>query len=449
MSISDFLDEQSSEGNLHSSGVFCIDLERAGDKLKRYSLPNRCDYLSKLIQYANLNGIERVDCQVEPALVRLKFIVPSSAGNLFACSELAEQLLDHNMSADHSRALLLAGLNGVLALSPRSLVVRDQNGEELSLLHKADVAEQSEPSAEESSFLVEIRRRPDKGASADECERLKTRCCFGSSELNLNGELCRPLLPNYPDGEGRELLPSGYVLGGHWKRSPSGFRLAPPPEDKELKRTADRQALAHAWKGEGECLSDVVTIRYGGRTSGRLHLVQHGVLIETKELKEWTGLGVDALVDASQLATDLSGLRVVEKGDYHRLVKRLEGELKFLRAEVRANLSRLRATTSVPSGYTPSDMYGRLSCWISIPTAAYLVLSFGKYLTGWIPRPWKAKWGLDIWLSLLTFAVLGMFIFIGFFGLADMVTTRRHAKKLWAQSDRQLRAQVSEMLGSR
>lgn len=440
MSLSDFLEAQSDSGRLDSSGTFSIDFAKARDKLRLFSLPFTTDYLLKLTQFANLVQAERLAWNITTRAVQMSLF--TSRPLKITLRDISQRLLNPVTEiTEPDLKCLLVGLNGALAMQPQQLSIQDARGHHLTLesdlvLLQEDTEDEEEalPSPEDgAAFTFTLHRKRDRRQSLQETLVIKERCHLSIVPILLNGEPLQPRIPIYEKLDGSErYLPQEFVLGERRLYAEKGFPVPPWPSHPGDARDPKRKVFLRQRRGEEHhtrCRQWIM-LRYGLKANACLHYWQHGVIVDT----QYHNLGVpglEAVLDASDLNTDLSGLQVQEDQTSRKVLKTAGQEL---RQDVRSSLHKLYATVapSVKDGESDRSL-NCLGCLVAVPASWML----SGLLATFVPAHHASR-GWDVILCLVLFFVL--LLVLKQLTQKLLLSSRFLTAPHWKRSDRNLRA---------
>lgn len=441
MELSDFIDHQASGGALQSSGAFTIDFARAREKLIQFALPQPYHYLFKLVQFGNLAGCSRIEWVLKPSRVEAYFhgVDPEAA----PLSEVHTQLLKPLSSGGGALAALLIGLNGALALKPKSLLLSD-GMRRLSISEKGARLEETEDDevieiSQGWSYSVVLHRAGSRKVVAEEKKALVEHCAYGEARLFLNGLPLEPVVPPLEQRGAAVYLPDEFVLGERRIAEAGGMRLPEWPEEAGDARDSRRKVFLRQLRGESQQdrFSYWIFLRYGRPELSRMMLVADGVLVDTIELNLDVP-GLEAVLHVPRLKTDLTGLQAQRGPELDKMVAFVKQQGLELCADVLSHRSTLYATVP-PAGHEDRSGAGKVGCLAGCPT----IVVFYTLIANWLPRYWF-NLAADVWFGL----VLAV---IGGFGVASFVkhlllSSRKISYEDWKPLDLELRNQIATRL---
>ncbi len=444
MSLADFIDNQAAGGELQSSGAFTIDFARAREKLIQFALPLPTHYLFKLVQFANLAGCRRLECVVKNRRVEMYF----HGGDAQAAPlrEVHTNLLRPLSSEEGAMAALLIGLNGALALKPKSLVLSDGQGRQLSISEKGADLEEPEGEEEERvevsegwNYSVVLQRAGSRKVAKAEKEGLTQNCAFGEVELLLNGKPLAPAVPDLRQSGKPVYLPDEFLLCERRIAEAGGMCLPEWPEEGGDARDPRRRVFLRQLRGESRVsrFSHWIFLRYGRPPLSRIMIVQHGVWVDTVE-ENLDVSGLEAVVNAPRLKTDLTGLQIQRSPELEKLVSFIKSQGLELCAAVKEHRSTLYAVVP-PEGQEDRSGAGCFGCLVGCPASAM----FFVLVANLVPQAWYSV-GMDIWMGLAGMVVGG---FVTSYAVKRfLLRTRMLSYRDWDPLDKELRRQLDGRL---
>ena len=333
-------------GQFESTGTFTLEpgnaLQRLGADFSRL-YPG--EYLLKFIQ----GGVAASCLRIEVKCTRHKATVWLSDSSSFQALtlELAGAVNGANISGPRSvKALFALGIAAALADGAEK--VEWTCAGEGGLWVSGDELSLTSGSALDSGAALTVHR-PSKRRRL-ELELVERRCGFCPVDLRLNGRSLRGT------GWPRLVAPSAEWAG---KYAPSGFRLVerylPAANDALLCRQISlpevsardycsvggqlarrhwipKKDNAYAYFGTGvEKARGALALGIGLEGPNRVYLVQDGVLLDRITLKSDKIGGALLVLEAGELQTDLSGLRVVRDMNFENHIWLCRRELNEMR----------------------------------------------------------------------------------------------------------------------
>lgn len=362
----------SGEGEVVSSGKFTLDLRKAREKLRQYQLSEPCFYLMKIVQAVVSGGAKRIDIHLGRTRVRLLAQMPNS-GIFKEAQSLIEHLGDPQGMEPGPLRHLAIGLNSSWSVEPETVEWKFWSSESYGGWNlKIGADEMEVTDLTERPGKIEIPMGADvvefqltrqknlisvvKGAAAEHVGVVH-RCAFCPVPMYLDS---RRLLGQWSPAENMREGWSGYpyyvaerFVGPD--TGPSTFRICAPPwadlnlaDDQmvnstraDIKEDQRVQTYSYQLKDLPEVRADTIVCRLAvalpvavaGRA--RLVLVKDGVTLEPVEL----GLGmqqtgVQAIMAAEDIKTDLSEFRAVEDETLKKCEIAVRSELHELLVKV-------------------------------------------------------------------------------------------------------------------
>lgn len=345
-----YLDGQHGEGKEEGEGAFTLEPRRAAEKLGKFQLSAQGLYLVKAVQAAVMAGAESVTIKVSRRALSLEFDCPPAERDALSPHRLSESLLAlQSLSPSPLRHLVASvsssrgsGVHCIEWSTPEGgLRVSEDAVEVVDRAHSC-----CRLTVEKKSKLLSWMRGT---VFVDEIKAVSERCGWGACRVMLDG---RPL-----ESKGWEIFSSGRCdclglwpkgAGTYWEflkknllqrrvGSP-GVLLAKEPDATDylsleggevlLQREEHRQDL-NPWllwcaKEAAHRFNAVVALTPDLGGPARVAFLQHGVLLELRELPGWGQSGSLVLLDAADLATDLTEFGLVENAFYQDRLDELQ-----------------------------------------------------------------------------------------------------------------------------
>lgn len=291
-------------GRAAGQGGFSIDPEKAREKLRQFRLADPYRYIVLLVQAAIAAGASQVEISFDADDMRLACdCTPFDADEL---AQLASTIFADRGQRRGARELAL-GLAAAIALGPKFVRLTCGNGE--------------------SGVLLEQRcDRPDVVRTHEPCTGLR---------IHVRERLSFGLLGRMFSARARE-LPEQKLLRAAALHSPvpiivDGDRIG--PGDDLVERLAECAVMdGHASIGRAGL------VRTGG--PGELVLLRHGMVQQVHTLDAPWAVGLAAVVDGSELTTDVALADFVRDAAYDRLLANVaRARVAALDAVARASLT--------------------------------------------------------------------------------------------------------------
>ena len=344
--IGAYIEQQRQAGQVESAGSFTLAIEKARDKLSTYSLANPEDYILKVVQCVCSLGVERLNIEITRSTVLVYFEVPRTDDSL-SVDNLTRALLNPLEERHSARSHLSMALCALAGSQPIELMWGDWDGAStdiiLSLGHgrselfRAVPFPRTEPLAPDRRLHLLYLTKNTEGQSvvhsltSPEKRTLAERCSFSSAAIYLNGRLLTPYLPLASHLTDTVRKHTSLYFGSlrfetnedmllRWHCEPKAeatisFRKELPPEltllEPDLPPVNRLQCpFAELPLQETCCFSAVYGIPVYLYGVSKLFYVKDGVLTEPLELHD-AGGGAFAILEGSEIKTDITGLKVV------------------------------------------------------------------------------------------------------------------------------------------
>lgn len=276
----DILEQLRKGGRLETAGEFRLDPEKAREKLRHFRLPDPHRWVLELVSAANLLGARELQLRIDADEVDAFFdavFEPAQLSDFFNAA-----FREATTAADHAARQLAIGVTAAEALRPALLSIHSG----ANRLHLA----------------------PGK-------PRLEAAPTIGGTKVYF-----------------KEAFRAGHVIdflkniGGDTAEKSYLKRFA---QHSTTKVVLDGKSISHGLKIPGlpaHALIDTSVARgQASVTAGpstRVHLVQHGVLIQTEVTQ--TEVGVDMVLDCPGLQRDMSNASFVRDEAYQALLERID-----------------------------------------------------------------------------------------------------------------------------
>ena len=268
-------------------GQFTIDLARAREKLGKYQLADPYAYVLEFVQAAALRGAKVIDIFVDTDDLKISF-----TGEPFQAEELHNLemavLDDATNSLQRSRKKMAMGLLAVQTLQPASMVIESSDGH-LWTKEQKKAATLITKSANRTDNFIHVKMPWSLSALLD---RFRSRKTLREEEL---------LLQKHCTVTEILIIHNGEVIS------------RPPSE------AVDKNCLA------GVTITAPHISGWGGLVPGspaELTLIANGVTVDKLSL-ELGEIPFQAVVEGSNLTTDISGTSVQKDDEYERVLTRV------------------------------------------------------------------------------------------------------------------------------
>lgn len=306
--IHEFIDEQRTDGEVDSEGIFTIDRERAREKLARFALPHPEEFILKFIQAANLSA-DSAELHKNGSKISLCL---EGWDPKLSLAELVAQLttLESRKNEDGLTYLV----TGLITLSEHvldgvELVCRSVGSQETEVLkfgHQIDhTVSQGEPSSRSTLTISWPQKTPFKVDSL--VDLMKKRCLFSRIPILVDGE---PLGSIFPETSGKfrplSLVDQRTPYFNSNRTLVSSFQA---PEGVSFPLLLSKPQVRSAQDKSERSLYLELTVDLDPRA--RIWLTKAGVMAEEKRLD----IGVPGLVgiaSADLVPTDLTGTQFIE-----------------------------------------------------------------------------------------------------------------------------------------
>lgn len=372
MAKSEFLASQRAVGRVDSSGTFTVAGHQAAFKLGAHQLPRSSAWILKFVQAAVVSGAEQIRVRQGAVATEIRF----------EPDELPEharvQAALESPAGNHSRFLrhLLAGLLSVAVGQARPFTLRlTQLDQQSEFVWTGERLMQSTTARSSKNLEVYIgvarsigNPAAQNAAEAKELQEFAHAC---SADLVLDGRRLDPVALSHPqpapklishwpyrfsskDGIEAWIYLAVGSLPGQGLRLPPGF--ARSAHRRALSdRLTDARPLLVALSDDPDCLAlwrldyfyDLGSEKPMPRSSTCRWLVD-GVVVDQHDLplKE-SGVALTLYLDASQLATDLSGF-AFQSDTIHLRNRRVEQALETLHRQLPGLGPELGRSSSIP-----------------------------------------------------------------------------------------------------
>lgn len=353
-----YLDGQHVEGQDDGEGAFTLDPRRAAEKLGKFQLTTKGLYLVKAVQSAVMAGAESVTIKVSRRALSLQFDCAPDQLEALSPHKLSESLLALQSLSPSPLRHLVAAVSSARGAGVHSIAWSTPSGSLRVSESGVEIAAEAHPgcrlTVEKKSKLLSWMRGT---VFVDEIKAVSERCGWGACRVVLDG---RPL-----ESKGWDVFSSGRCdclglwptgAGNYWeflkknllehRVGVQGAVLAKDPDadhyqavdgtDVLLQREEHRQDLtpwllcSPAETAHGFTAALALTPDLAG--PARVAFIQHGALLKLSELPGWGHPGALVLLDAADLATDLTEFGLVENAFYQDRIQALE-KLVFQTAE--------------------------------------------------------------------------------------------------------------------
>jgi hypothetical protein len=341
--LATLLASSAAEGHLDSEGGFTVNFEAARAKLSKFQLSNSSFYLLKFLQSAVWGGGSAVDLQIDrrESFFRVKGWMPD--GQTIA-SRLCQPELGSGADPINS---LVVGLRALLA---QKAVIALQFPELTSdnILILSEKLEWRTTDLPIESFSVTVSFPQGQSRSrAEDLKVLSQRCYCYPLELTVNGK---------PFDQRDPYWPVETELGHHL------------PGSTVLASAAKHGKTRH------------VFVRASLEQQARISLIRGGVVSDVVQ-QDLKVPGLDILVEADQLETDLTGLQIRQDAKFHQLLGTFEFEPNQLKKEARQHILGLRLSSVPPQmGYVNNGLGiigGVGLLYLILKLQWFLILRFG------------------------------------------------------------------------
>lgn len=190
----DILNELRRGGTFDSRGTFSLDARQAREKLRQFQLADPRSYVLELIQVAVLRKATTVEVRADADDMVMKM-----DGHPFSRHDLSHlySSIFSQERADEARKILALGLNGAMALGPKSIVVESGSTRLTLGWEREDQIEQLSQPIEGTRIHVKQRFHPARAVdffrnisgTLPEEVYLRERCLYAPVEINLEGKI--------------------------------------------------------------------------------------------------------------------------------------------------------------------------------------------------------------------------------------------------------------------
>ena len=345
------------------SGVFTIDVAAARAKMAKFQLPEPEMFILKFVQAAD-QAARKVEVRFGPgSAIQITFHDWDPELGLEYLGQRFCSIFDHSFS--DAAGCLTIGLNTLLASFPEGIKAQRfdraaEQGEALEISEQWALEETSRnlPGAGYLSIFI------PSGLDLSRVEHLlRTRCAYCRKSLTLNGQRLFGMA-NAPLTEGEHRSPyfkENRLLGQLKVGGFESFRV-PDIGSQVLVTVSEENDPHQAWMLLGVDLDPTASI----------YLIKSGVLVDKKRL-DFQIPGLLAVVEASELETDFTGLQIREDEDYWDLIEFVDRASLLLLVAVRDALHRLASETQTTDGEAPMHP---VSTTLSFATLGACLTSF-------------------------------------------------------------------------
>ncbi len=345
-----FLDQMRGEG-VDSEGVFTVDFQKAREKMARVQLGHRTHYLLKLVQAGVLNA-ERI--VITPTNRALRIELSNWNHEAVGLEKIGQSLCSlFDAAPEDAAGCLAVGLNAALEVSSSKTVTVSARLQGEALQRTLTLGESPEWSELDKTTpprnpYLEITIQNPSHPAVEALETLQQRCRFSPIPIHFQGDELGPAeLPETAGKHLGEFFEENCFLGE--------FRLggidAPGGSLKTTIVCREIQQAHPAWLGLGVDLDPYATVAF----------LKHGVLSDYKQVNLGCP-GLVAVVEANDLATDLTALQILENDRYKERIEEVRSHGFKLLEETVNKVEHLSSQKQSTSASAPMS---ELSAFIS------------------------------------------------------------------------------------
>lgn len=400
-----YLQQQSSDGQLESSGSFTLVWKKAQEKLRQFQLESPAHYVLKLVQAAVSAGAPRVDFRIGAKELYCYFCLGTNSSEL-ALDSVAAALATPPAEECPLRHLIV-GLNASFMGNPQDILwgvwdhlegdailfAQDQSDQHTGLPHPLPKVAR----AGEKLYVFRLTR-PKRAGSAEEHALLVERCGYSPVPIYVDSKMVESPRPRLDKPSFDLSVTRPYFLLRHLQNPTSGqigvrlgdprdwllsgeFRRRPNPSHDCLKR---QPYLLHldpetALSGNSERTRCTASVSLDTNLEGNsyLYLVRFGVTMKTIQLGACP-FGADVIMEGEKLKVDISEFNVVQDTAF----KSSRTEARALLKKIGFKLMKVDGLPGFPQDEA-GEQLGKLFCccalgWASIFLVAYEAVRIKK-----------------------------------------------------------------------